>query len=169
MEQPRNQTAESGSTEIGTENEDTLNQAMKTDAGKTQGGQSNKTKEFPNTAGDSTDETPTDAEDTVTDLEQSFIVLDSWTNDNDRNSSQERIFGSTSPIRAEMRTGVHQAKNGQYQLDLSDKELQNNFVKWVDMLADQKWGEFAAGDTVFEVQIMGFFYGCFSLYQGLIN
>ena len=137
MEQPRNRNAESGNTEIVTENEDESKHATKTGAGKTQGGQSNKTKEFSNTAGDSTDETPTDAEDPVTDLEQSFIVLDSWTHDNDRNSSQERILGSTSPIRAEMRTGVHQAKNGQYQLDLSDRELQNNFVEWVDMLADQ--------------------------------
>ena len=89
---------------------------------------------FQKNAGDSTE---TDTEDPVTDLEQSFIVLDSWTNDNDRDSSRELILGSSSPIRAEMKTGVRQAKNGQYELDLSDKELQNNFVKWLDMLADQ--------------------------------
>ena len=62
------------------------------------------------------------------------LFLDSWSNDNDRDSSREMI---SSPIRAEMRTGLRLAKNGQYQLDLSDKELQNNFVKWLDMLADQ--------------------------------
>ena len=142
MEQPISQTAGSGSAQIGTGNEDDSSHANKQEADKTQTEQFDQEKEvqsaslpdLPKNAGDSTE---TDTEDPVTDLEQSFIVLDSWTNDNDRDSSRELILGSSSPIRAEMKTGVRQAKNGQYELDLSDKELQNNFVKWLDMLADQ--------------------------------
>ena len=81
-------------------------------------------------------ETDTDTEKGLTDIEQSFIVLDSWTNE--KESSCDAVNKPVkSPIRAVMRMGMNLAKNGQYELDLSDEKLQNNFVKWLDILADQ--------------------------------
>ena len=63
-------------------------------------------------------------------------MLDSWTNEKETPRVAENK-SIRSPIRAVMRTGMHLAKTEQYKLDLSDENLQNNFVKWLDILADQ--------------------------------